>query len=170
MAGHVRFRVLVPFCGAFSAIDACECIGYKPSSSGDGSCAYADDITGIYDGQSHCRWDPDMLSNEDSENKPSSTPSDLAAQNAAILAKNGITPTSEGVKFHPDSLMWIISLKHKHSPWVDFCAAKNKWKDVKKQKMYYGDANQLITYLRSGGKQGGSTDPNKEKSRREANR
>lgn len=159
MAGHVRFQVLVPFCGAASVLDAGECIGYKPSSSGDGSCAYADEITGIYDGQAYCRWDPNEPDVVDSEKASISASSALATQNAAILAKNGITPTSEGVKFHPDSLMWIIRLKHKHSPWVDFCAAKNKWKDIKKQKMYYGDADQLITYLRSGGKQGGSTTP-----------
>lgn len=155
-----NFQVMVPFCSAASEVDMVECMCYKPVGPDNKMCANADPATGFYDGQVPCLLDPCAFYDR-SKSVQSITvlTSAIAEGNASVLGKHGITPDTPGVKFYRESQTWILRLKWKGAPPVDFCASKNKWRNVRTQQMFYGDANQLITYLRSGGKRGGSTTP-----------
>lgn len=175
------YRTMIPFCTAASYVDMQECIYYEPISDKDPVCLFTDEITGIYDGQPACCYNATADGEADVIYASKIQPSDtsrvdpivssilvpkvktpaltLAEKNKAILAQHGYEPDTPGVKYHPDSHMWIFRLKARNSPMVDFCAAKNKWKDVRTSKVLFGDAEQLVIYLKSKGNKGGSKTP-----------
>lgn len=70
-----------------------------------------------------------------------------------VLANFGIVEGAPGVKFVAQSGTWILRLRSwKGAPPVDFYSTKYKWRNASTRKLYYGTPEDLIRYLKNGGK------------------